>query len=50
MSAITDASNRSLARSLQTQKAISESQDAMDDSNIFFKLMKKAEDAAQAAT
>jgi hypothetical protein len=46
---IAAASDRSVQRSIQTQKAVGEVTDAMDDTTIFFKLMKKAEEAAQAA-
>ena len=47
---ITAASERSVARSIKQQKAVGEVTDAMDDTTIFLKLMKKAEEAAQAAT
>ncbi|SFV13845.1 hypothetical protein [Pseudoduganella namucuonensis] len=49
MSTITAASDRSTQRSIKQQKAIGEVTDAMDDTAIFLKLMKKAEEAAQAA-
>jgi hypothetical protein len=46
---ITAASDRSVERSINEQKAVGDVTDAMDDTTIFLKLMKKAEEAAQAA-
>lgn len=47
---IASTSDRAVERAITAQKGVDEVLDSMDDTTLFLKLMKKAEEAAQAAT
>lgn len=47
---ISATSTRATDRGVEAQKAVSAVVDGIDDAGVFFKLAKKAEEAAQSAT